>query len=453
MPVPLPYHPDLGALLRRLASPAQRAVWLRLEEGASEVFGAFPVGGVVLANQDVDADTTSGFLYVSTWPALWAALPSLLASLPAPSNQGDSPFPGGLLGFLGYGDAPAPLAPGFPTAWLGVYPRFIHIDHAKRKAALVSLAGDDAPGNDWRQLLDHVGRLTSPMPLPEALPLPESPAFRLTRPFAPLTSPARYRESFARIQAYLRSGDCYQVNYAQAFRAGCQGSGALAMERLLQTSQPAHAAWVCLPEGEVLSLSPELFLRVRDGHIVTRPIKGTAPRSADPTQDDGLRAGLAASPKDRAENLMIVDLLRHDLGQHAVTGSVGVGQLFAVESLPQVHHLVSTVTARLRAESQAVDLVRDCFPGGSITGAPKKRAMEIIAELEDTPRSVYCGSIGYFGVDGSVELNIAIRTLLRVGEDIVAWAGGGIVADSQCEAEYEECFHKIGALMRALEAM
>ncbi|HEX4869396.1 MAG TPA: anthranilate synthase component I family protein, partial [Moraxellaceae bacterium] len=242
-------------------------------------------------------------------------------------------------------------------------------------------------------------------------------------------------------------------NYAQAFRATCAGSGPAALERLLATSNAGHAAWLALPEGEVLSLSPELFLRVRDGHITTRPIKGTAPRAGAPEADAALRHELEASAKNRAENLMIVDLLRHDIGQHAETGSVRVERLFEVESLPQVHHLVSTVTGRLRPGSTAVDLVRDCFPGGSITGAPKKRAMEIIAELEDTPRSVYCGSIGFIGADGAVELNIAIRTLLRQGDVLHAWAGGGIVADSECDAEYEECFHKIGALLRALEAM
>lgn len=453
MSVTLPYHPDLGALLRRLATPGQRAAWLRLEDGDSEVFAAFPVGGIVFSDQYVAAETTSDFLYVGDWPAFWAALPPRLAALPGAADPAGHPFPGGLLGFIGYGEAPAGLRPGFPTAWLGVYPRLVHIDHRRKQATFLTLEGYETPGEPWQALLENVTRFTAGRGTADALALPDAPPFRLTRPFSPITSPARYRDSFARIQAYLRSGDCYQVNYAQAFHAGCQGSGALAMERLLQTSQPAHAAWLCLPEGEVLSLSPELFLRVRNGEVLTRPIKGTAPRGASPVEDAALRAGLADSPKDRAENLMIVDLLRHDIGQHAVTGSVRVDTLFAVESLPQVHHLVSTVVARLRADSHVVDLVRDSFPGGSITGAPKKRAMEIIAELEDTPRSVYCGSVGYFGVDGSVELNIAIRTLLRIGDDILAWAGGGIVADSQCEAEYEECFHKIGALMRALEAM
>ncbi|HET8731884.1 MAG TPA: aminodeoxychorismate synthase component I, partial [Moraxellaceae bacterium] len=277
--------------------------------------------------------------------------------------------------------------------------------------------------------------------------------FRLTSPFQPLTSRERYGQCFDRIHAYLHSGDCYQVNFAQAFKATCKGPGHAAMDRLLATSNASHAAWVALPEGEVMSLSPELFLRAENGEITTRPIKGTAPRGMTTASDELLRRDLESSAKNQAENLMIVDLLRHDIGQHADIGTVKVQRLFEVESLPQVHHLVSTITARLHPGASAVDLVRDCFPGGSITGAPKKRAMEIIDELEDTPRSVYCGSIGFIGIGGEVELNIAIRTLLREGNDIYAWAGGGIVADSECNAEYEECFHKIGALMRALEEL
>lgn len=449
MPRPLPYHPDLGRHLRCLATPASRAVWLRADDGATEVFGAFPVGGVVLANQELADPSASSFLYKEDWPAFWAELPGLLARLP-PAGAGPTSFRGGLLGFLGYSGAPAGTRPGFPTAWMGLYPRFIHIDHGRRRAGFVSLPGYESADDRWEQLLESVTAVTKQAGPADALaPAP----FRLTQPFSPLTPPARYRENFARIQAYLHAGDCYQVNYAQAFRARCQGSGALAMERLLQTTQPAHAAWISLPEGEVLSLSPELFLRVREGRILTRPIKGTAPRGADAAQDDALRQELAHSSKNRAENLMIVDLLRHDIGQHAATGSVRVDKLFAIESLPQVHHLVSTVSGRLRDGAHAVDLVRDSFPGGSITGAPKRRAMEIIAELEDTSRSVYCGSIGFLGVDGAVELNIAIRTLLRIGDELFAWAGGGIVADSECDAEYAECFHKIGALMRALEDM
>jgi para-aminobenzoate synthetase component 1 len=347
------------------------------------------------------------------------------------------------MGFLGYQESSISLGQIFPNAYMGVYPHFIYIDNQEETAEFVQLAGFEQPDERWGSLIESVTTLTKTGKTYSS--------FTLNHPFQPLTSRGRYSSDFLRIKQYLQQGDCYQVNYAQAFRAECHGSSAAAMDILLDISDPSHAAWLSLPEGEVLCLSPELFLQVESGLITTRPIKGTSARSPDPAADLLMRNELAASPKNRAENLMIVDLLRHDIGKHAETGSVHVEKLFDVESLPQVHHLVSTVKARLRNDSSIFDLIRDGFPGGSITGAPKKRAMEIIAELEPTPRSVYCGSIGYINSDGDALLNIAIRTLLRTGNEIYAWAGGGIVADSDEESEYRECFDKIGALMDALE--
>lgn len=442
---PLPYSPDLAHQLRLAANPADRALWLRLADGKQEVFMAWP-HRVISIDNHIDKiqssfDLLRGIRAEPPFTANGSAEPATPAPLPAPS---DLPFRGGWAGVFGYDLAtphPCPESALFPALLLGDYRCFVHIDHSREIAELVNLTGHSGTPDDWANLL---ARATLGVPPPLA-------CFQLTRPFAALTSKKRYLEDIGRIQRYLQAGDCYQVNYAQAFRAECKGSGATAMQRLLTLSQPSHAAWLAWPEGEVLCLSPELFLSVRQGEVTTRPIKGTAPRSANTEHDDSLRTELAQSPKNRAENLMIVDLLRNDLGRHAETGTVRVEKLFAIESLPQVHHMVSTVKARLRADSHVIDLIRDCFPGGSITGAPKRRAMEIIAELEPTPRAVYCGAIGYVNHDGDAELNIAIRTLLRVGDALYAWAGGGIVADSDPEAEYEECFHKMGALMRALE--
>lgn len=444
----LPYSADLGSRLRSAARPSDRALWLRQGTADSELFLALPLSSIILLSHSFTNESASTLLPAAgagrldikeSWPSFWAAVKEQLRRQPASPDTEELPFRGGLAGHLGYGGAPTDDGPGFPTAFLGHYPDFVLIDHAHQSATLV--CRDDS-ASSWERLLACASAASPP-----------NEGFCLLAPFEPLTSPERYRTDFRRIQAYLHSGDCYQVNYAQAFRAHCRGNGAQAMERLLAETQPAWAAWMRLPEGEVMSLSPELFLKIEDGLVTTRPIKGTAPRATDPDADRALAAGLAASAKNQAENLMIVDLLRHDLGQHALTGSVCVESLFDVESLPQVHHLVSTVRCRLAPGADAVDMVRDAFPGGSITGAPKRRAMEIIAELEPVPRSVYCGSIGFFGADGSAQFNIAIRTLLRTGDTLHAWAGGGIVADSECEAEYQECFHKIGALMRALEAM
>jgi para-aminobenzoate synthetase component 1 len=185
--------------------------------------------------------------------------------------------------------------------------------------------------------------------------------------------------------------------------------------------------------------------------VETKPIKGTRPRSPEPLEDVAKAQELRNSLKDRAENLMIVDLLRNDIGKNCTPGSVRVPKLFEIESYATVHHLVSTIRGRLAEGRDALDLLRGCFPGGSITGAPKIRAMEIIEELEPHRRGVYCGAIGYIGFDGNMDSNIAIRTLVHSDNTIRFWAGGGIVADSDQEQEYQECYHKAAALLNLLE--
>jgi para-aminobenzoate synthetase component 1 len=262
--------------------------------------------------------------------------------------------------------------------------------------------------------------------------------------------PDAYRRAFARVAAYIRDGDCYQVNLARRFAAPVAGHPWTLYRRLRRHNPGAHSAYVAFPGGAVLSSSPERFLRLRDGVAETRPIKGTAPRGATPEEDARLAAGLAASAKDRAENVMIVDLLRNDLGRTCLPGSIHVPELFAVERYAAVHHLVSTVRGTLAPGEDALSLLRGCFPGGSITGAPKVRAMEIIEELEPHRRGVYCGAIGYLGVDGAMDTNIAIRTLVVSGGSVRFWSGGGIVADSDPQAELAETEHKAAALRRAL---
>lgn len=203
-------------------------------------------------------------------------------------------------------------------------------------------------------------------------------------------------------------------------------------------------------QGDVLCFSPERFLQVRDGNVLTQPIKGTRPRSQDAIQDTALARELENSPKDKAENLMIVDLLRNDLGTICATGSVQVESLFALQSFSNVHHLVSTINGTLAPEHSPLELLRNCFPGGSITGAPKKRAMEIIAELEPDGRAVYCGSMAYVSFDGKMDSNITIRTLFCQSGLVDCWAGGGLVADSKFDEEYQECFDKINNIIKAL---
>lgn len=259
-----------------------------------------------------------------------------------------------------------------------------------------------------------------------------------------------YAAGFARVQDYIRAGDCYQVNLAQRFAAPADGDPWAAYRRLRQRNPAPFSAYLKTPFGEVLSSSPERFLALRNGRVETRPIKGTRPRSTSAAEDAALRRALAESPKDRAENLMIVDLLRNDLGRVCKPGSIQVPELFATETFASVHHLVSTVRGELRDDEDAASLLRACFPGGSITGAPKIRAMEIIEDLEPHRRGIYCGAIGYFGFDGAMDTNIAIRTIVNSGGQVRFWSGGGLVHDSDLDQEYRETFDKAARLMELL---
>jgi para-aminobenzoate synthetase component 1 len=271
----------------------------------------------------------------------------------------------------------------------------------------------------------------------------------------PDLAPSQYRDMVRRTIDYIRAGDIYQANITQRFQARLpEGSGAadrLALYAMLRRRNPAtFAAYLDFGDRAILSSSPERFLKVVAGAIETRPIKGTRPRGETPAEDATLARELLASEKDRAENLMIVDLLRNDLGRAAKLGSVKVPVLFGLESYATVHHLVSVVTAELDDGKSAVDLLRGAFPGGSVTGAPKIRAMEIIAELEPTSRGPYCGAIGYLSAGGAMDTNIVIRTLLIEGDRISFQVGGGIVADSDPEAELQESLVKARALIETL---
>jgi len=360
------------------------------------------------------------------------------------------PFIGGAVGYYGYDLARrierlptlAADAEGLPDLAIGIYAWAVIVDHAARRAWL---AWNDLPGA--RPPAEVLARLDGPGATSAR------PSFRVQSPLTANLAAADYRRAFARIQAYIRDGDCYQVNLARRFAAHATGDAWSAYRRLRSRNPAPYGAYLDLPFCQVLSASPERFLELRSDRVETRPIKGTRPRSSDPERDAALAAELAASAKDRAENLMIVDLLRNDLGKSCVPGSIRVPRLFDVERHPTVHHLVSTVTGTLRPECDAIDLLRGCFPGGSVTGAPKLRAMQIIEELEPHRRGIYCGSIGYIGFDGGMDTNIAIRTLVYADGVARFWAGGGIVADSDCDAEFNETDDKAAALRDLLEML
>ncbi|MCM2327684.1 MAG: aminodeoxychorismate synthase component I [Lysobacter sp.] len=375
----------------------------------------------------------------------FAALRSLLEG----AAPGDAAWPiaGGAIGYFGYelGRAVARLPaakPGasafMPEAAVGLYAWTVVVDHAEKRAALTSLAG--FPDGEAEALRER---------FLAGEPAAREP-FRVTGEVASTLEREAYLPRAARIIDYIRAGDTYQVNLTREFRLAYRGDAWEFYRHLHDTNPSPMGAFLEYPFGSVLSSSPERLMTVEGREAVTQPIKGTRRRRADPAEDARVRADLAASAKDRAENVMIVDLLRNDFGRVCEPGSVAAPRLCDLESFATVHHLVSEVTGRLAPGRDGVDLLEACFPGGSITGAPKRRAMEIIDELEPHRREVYCGAIGYATPAGRLDMNIPIRTTLAAQGELRFYAGGGIVADSSPEAEFEETEVKIAAIRRAL---
>jgi aminodeoxychorismate synthase component I len=281
--------------------------------------------------------------------------------------------------------------------------------------------------------------------------LENTPSAATISAFSPLTPRENFITGVGRIKNWIAAGHIYQANLSQAFTATAKGNLFSLYEHLRDASPAPMAAYLALDGREILSSSPETFLKISGRGIETRPIKGTRPRFSDSDEDRRSAYELQTSAKEISELVMITDLLRNDLGQVCEFGSVEVAEMLRLETLAQVHHLVSTVTGTLRAECDTITAIAACFPGGSITGAPKKRAMEIIQELEQAPRGIYCGAIGWLGYNGESSLSIAIRTLVRHGERLVYQVGAGIVADSDPDKEYEETLHKAAGIRLAIE--
>jgi para-aminobenzoate synthetase component I len=361
----------------------------------------------------------------------------------------DIPFAGGAVGYFGYDLARrwerlpslAQDADNLPDMAMGIYDWAVVVDHQAKKTTLVSHGAPSMTTARWDELTwlfkgDAGARFTVP--------------FHLLSEVEPDLDLPQYAKRFAQLQRYIADGDCYQVNLTRRFSARAGGDSWTAYRELRLLNPAPMAAYLQLPFVQILSSSPEGFLQVRDKTITTKPIKGTRPRQPDPELDQRVRDTLRHAAKDQAENVMIVDLLRNDLGKVCRTGSVHVPALFEIESFAMVHHLVSTVRGELRDPCDNIDLLKASFPGGSITGAPKLRAMQIIEELEPHRRGVYCGSIGYIGADGAMDLNIAIRTLIYADGRIRFWVGGGIVADSVMAEEFQETMDKAKALLQML---
>ena len=382
------------------------------------------------------------------------------------------PFTGGAVGFFSY-ELCAQLEklprtqpddlPAVPDCEFGFYDGLIAHEHASGRTWLVANPVHTTPA------AAILARLRAALAPPPASPVPPQSAAKCHPLGDTTTAPpphpkaahstslpvpnfdyASYVAAIGRIKAYIAAGDAYQVNLTQRFATPLPCPPYALYQRLRERSPAPFAAYLSFGTVQVVSSSPERFLTVRDHHVETRPIKGTRPRSTDPVEDARLATELLASEKDRAELLMIVDLERNDLGRVCTYGSVKVENLWQLESHPTVHHLVATVSGTLRPELDALDCVAACFPGGSITGAPKIRAMEIIDELEPHRRHLYTGAIGYLGFDGQADLNIAIRTLTCVGGQAYYHVGGGIVWDSNPSAEYQETLDKGRAMHEAL---
>lgn len=362
----------------------------------------------------------------------------------------DLPFQGGLIGHFSYdlGRAletmpnSAQKDTRYPDMVVGAYLWAVVVDHQLERCTLVSVEGPETSVDNSQ--LDEIEALLT-------TECSDNSQFALTGQFHSNVSENEYHSALKKIDDYIHAGDCYQVNFAQRFSSGYEGDPWAAYQQLRKAAPVPYSAYIETEHGAILSLSPEQFLEVKDNKVTTKPIKGTRPRSADKIEDAALKEELRSSTKDRAENLMIVDLLRNDLSKASELGTVTVPRLFAVESYRNVHHLVTTVTGELDKNFSEIDLLEHCFPGGSITGAPKIRAMEIIDELEPHRRSVYCGSIGYISFCGQMDTSITIRTLLCEDNKIHCWAGGGIVADSVSDMEYEETYNKVNNLLQALE--
>ena len=423
------------------------AAWLDSGNiGRFDLIVANPVSVLVTQGEETSINKASRILKSSddTFDLIRAELGEVLEQHP------EIPFAGGALGYWGYDLAqrhsysPECLkdAEHLPQMAVGIYDWTILIDHLKKEARLVSRLRYP----QTQAMLDQVRlRIEAAMVSEQA-----QPGFSVQEAVTANFSFAEYQQAYQKVQAYLLEGDCYQVNLAQRFTAKASGDAFAAYLALRRLSPAPYSAFMDWPHAQILCASPERFLQVRNRKVETKPIKGTRARAQDPEEDERLANDLLQRPKDRAENLMIVDLLRNDLSKSCKNGSVRTPKLFELESYSNVHHLVSTVEGTLLEGRDALHVLRDCFPGGSITGAPKRRAMEIIEQLEPDRRDIYCGSIGYIGFDGQMDTNIAIRSMVYAHGEISCWAGGGIVADSRCDEEYQETFDKASAMLEIL---
>ncbi|MFJ1749374.1 aminodeoxychorismate synthase component I [Streptomyces sp. NPDC088116] len=463
-------HIDTEAAFLALHGASDRAFWLDsalVEEGLSRfsfLGDAEGAGGEVLTYRLGDGavivEPSGGIPYLQSGD-VFDVLRDRLERRVEGADELPFDFTGGYVGYFGYelkadtGSTAAHRAPTPDAVWLRVN-RFVAVDHAEGRTYVVAVAGEgeSAAALSWadRTLARLAGLPDAAPGAPTskdvtAPPVPARPdtARMLARPRE------RYLADVEECRRQLRAGESYEICLTNSVRLPAPADDLAYYRRLRRLNPAPYSALLCLGELTVFSSSPERFLRLgRDGVVESKPIKGTARRDPDPGTDEALRDSLRTDAKTRAENLMIVDLLRNDLGRVCEVGSVTVPAFMATESYATVHQLVSTVRGVLRADTGAIDCVRACFPGGSMTGAPKLRTLEIIDSLEGQARGVYSGALGYLGFSGSADLNIVIRTAVRWRDELTVGAGGAIVLDSDPVAEYDEMLLKAEATLRAL---
>ena len=388
-----------------------------------------------------------------------------------PSNNLKLPFNGGWLGYISYDFArhleklPETASDdiNLPQIQMGLYQWALITDHKLQQTHLYNFGLDN---NLWLKLsqmlvshldANHLDAMLKPATTSKTINASSSDRecvqpdrFELKTSWQSNTSKADYFAAFKQVQKHIYAGDCYQVNLSQRFSCQYQGDVFNAYQRLANANKAPFSAFLNFADHQILCLSPERFIESHQRKVTTQPIKGTRPRSSDPAVDKKLAEELINSEKDRAENLMIVDLLRNDLSRTAANKSVQVTELFGHYRFESVHHLISTVVSELAPQYDNFDLLATTLPGGSITGAPKIRAMEIIESLEPVRRNLYCGIIGYIDFQGNMDTNICIRTLIAKNNQLYCWAGGGLVADSEVVTEYQETFDKVNKILPIL---
>lgn len=459
----LKYTPDSTVLFERV-SHEEWAIFLdsakpQGQYGRYDIIVSRPVMTISVLNNSAYVSSNDGSTsFIEDDP--FALLKRLMAPyFTEQENESDQlPFSGGAVGYFGYDlvryleklPNTAQNIAHTPEMSIGIYDWALVVDHREQSTFLVSQCHDPHTIENWQDLCHLFDTPVISLKSNQFKRIIE-PAFKIQGAVGSNMDLPLYSEAFNKIKRYIFDGDCYQVNLAQRFSVKAVGDAWVAYKKLREISPAPFMAYMNLPGMQVLSGSPERFLQIIDQQVETSPIKGTRSRADDAEQDMTNAKELVGSLKDQAENLMIVDLLRNDISKNCEVGSIKVSNLFSLQSFANVHHLVSTVAGTLAKGKTAIDLLRGCFPGGSITGAPKLRAMQIIEELEPHRRGLYCGAIGYIGFNGNMDTNIAIRTMVYADNEISFYAGGGIVADSEMVKEYKETWDKASSMLKLMQ--